>query len=71
MRHWTGLAEHRRPSLIDDIQAYTTAPGTISIPLQEVRTGWKEDPNIQLIDVRVEDLVHEPDTWRFVRELLG
>jgi hypothetical protein len=66
----SSLTEHGRPCLVDHVQTDRAAPGCIS----EVRTTLQlvQITSAQLIDVGVEDFVHEANTrrleWILVRQ---
>jgi hypothetical protein len=50
------LTKHGRPSLINDIQAYTSASANQLSPHRRVG-------GLHLINIRMKDLVHESNTW--------
>jgi hypothetical protein len=47
--------KHGRPSLINDIQAHTSASANQLSPRRRVCS-------VHLVDIRMKDLVHEPNT---------
>jgi hypothetical protein len=49
------LTKHGRPSLVNDVQAYTSASANQPSPGSRVNS-------LHLIDIRMEDLVHESNT---------
>lgn len=55
--------EHRRPCLVNDVEADGATPGARGMSKRDaVRVMNIREVDGQLVNVRVEDLVHESDT---------